>query len=96
MSSPSEQNISLFQKRKSAVCFASSPPHQEGRIAIVTDVGRGCDGRGGAAGRTALTRTAKACGPDPPTLGSSCAKQVFRLTTVAIKARTPGRARDKP
>jgi len=23
------------------------PPHQEGRFAIVTDVGVGCDGRGG-------------------------------------------------
>jgi hypothetical protein len=38
-------------------------------------------------------RTAKSCGPDSPTLESSLAKQVFRLTTVAIKARTPGRSR---
>jgi len=51
---------------------APSRSHQEGRFAIVTDVGRGMrwtwvaspDERGGL-------RTAKARGPDPPTLGSS-------------------------
>src|ERR1700761_7084713 len=31
----------------------------------------GCDGRIGIAGRAILMRTAKACGPGPPTLGSS-------------------------
>jgi hypothetical protein len=44
---------------------------QEGRIAIVTDVGAGCSGRNGARRRTALMRTVKSCGPDAPTLASS-------------------------
>jgi hypothetical protein len=49
---------------------AAVPPPSEGRIAIVTDVGSGCDGRTGRA-----RRTAKSCGPDPPTLGSSPARR---------------------
>ena len=40
LSSPFAKNISLFQKCKSGVGKAVSCP-QEGRIAIVTDVGRG-------------------------------------------------------
>ena len=40
------KNISLFRKRKSVVWFAPSRAHQEGRIAIVTKRGAGCDGRG--------------------------------------------------
>jgi hypothetical protein len=35
----------------------------------------GCDGRFWAAGRAARRRTAKACGPDLPTLGSSFARR---------------------
>jgi len=49
---------------------ALSRPHQEGRIAIVTNVEAGCGGRGGDARRAAPTRTAKSCGPGAPTLAS--------------------------
>jgi hypothetical protein len=41
---------------------------------IVTKRGAGCGGRGSARRRTALTRTAKPCGPDAPTLASSFAE----------------------
>src|SRR5689334_24832725 len=40
-------------------------------------------------------RTAKACGPGPPTLGSSL-PDINRQATEANKPGTPGRARDRP
>jgi hypothetical protein len=43
----------------------------EGRIAIVTDVGMGCSGRGSALTNDACSRTVKSCGPDASTLASS-------------------------
>ena len=61
----------------------------------------GCDGREEAqracAPTKASSRTAKACGPDLPTLGSS-RRRCLRIApaTVARKARTPRRARHKP
>ena len=67
-------------------------PPTEGRIAIVTNVGAGCGGRVGAADERRAMRTAKSCGPDPPTLGSSLAVMI-RKATVAKKPGTPGRAR---
>ena len=42
-----------------------------GALRIVTDVERGMRWTRGAARRTVLTRTAKSCGPDIPTLMSS-------------------------
>jgi hypothetical protein len=45
-----------------------------------------------ARGTSELTRTAKSCGPDTPTLVSKSAET---LTTVANKPGTPGRARSK-
>jgi hypothetical protein len=50
------------------------PAHTEGRFAIVTDVGLGCDGRGRRQRRGRYLRTAKSCGPDAPTLASSVAE----------------------
>jgi hypothetical protein len=47
------------------------PCPQEGRIAIVTDVGCGMRWTRRVARRAAPTRTAKSCGPDAPTLVSS-------------------------
>jgi len=38
---------------------------------VVTDVEAGGDGRWGCDWRAQSKRTAKSCGPDPPTLGSS-------------------------
>src|ERR1700694_522600 len=47
------------------------------------------------AGRMMLTRTAKSCGPGAPTLASSFAGFVPR-DDGGKKARSPGRARNKP
>jgi hypothetical protein len=70
------------------------PSPQEGRIAIVTDVGGGerwtprmCSAL--TRRRTHPQRTAKSCGPDPPTLGSS-----LQMTSLqATAARQPGAPR---
>jgi hypothetical protein len=45
LSSPSGKNILIFRNRKS-VYIDGHPVPQEGRFAVVTDVGAGCDGRG--------------------------------------------------
>ncbi len=75
----------------------SIPPPSEGRIAIVTDVRR----RGAVdvrelsarvAPTKAFSRTAKSCGPDLPTLGSSLWVTNAQAME-AIKPGTPGRAR---
>src|SRR5271167_2235287 len=55
---------------------------QEGRWPSSLTLGAGCGGRGSAARRAALTRTAKSCGSDTPTLVSSFAGMI-RVTTVA-------------
>ena len=47
------------------------PSRNEGRIAIVTDVGMGCGGRNGADDERQPMRTAKSCGPDASTPASS-------------------------
>jgi hypothetical protein len=54
------------------ICITSrrSAP-QEGRFAIVTNVGAGCGGRFSRERRTRVKRTAKSRGPDAPTLASS-------------------------
>jgi hypothetical protein len=44
LSSPSCKNILIFRNRKS-VYIHGHPVPQEGRFAVVTDVGAGCDGR---------------------------------------------------
>src|SRR6185437_12809647 len=64
-----------------AVGQISGPnPHvshpQEGRIAIVTDVGRGMRWTCWRARRARPARTAKSCGPDLPTLVSSSARRI--------------------
>jgi hypothetical protein len=48
-----------------------------------------------ALGRRRLRRTAKSCGPDAPTLASSRRKAIF-AGEGGKKARSPGRARNKP
>jgi hypothetical protein len=54
-------------------------------------LGAGCDGRI-ASWTSDVVRTAKSCGPDSPTLGSSFAVMI-REVMVANKPGTPGRAR---
>src|SRR5256885_16519299 len=85
------KDISLY--RNSDLRYQSlSPCHREGRFAIVTERGAGCDGRCGVrclhrAKRP--QRTAKSCGPGAATLASirpACAG----LATVTIKAAHRG------
>ena len=66
---------------------------ERGALAIVTNVGAGCGGRGHvvarfARGRTARSRTAKSCGPDAPTLASSC-DEANRFTRATVTTK-PG------
>src|ERR1700685_2646272 len=51
--------------------FPASRARKEGRIAIVTDVGRGMRWTRDVRRRRALMRTAKPCGPDISTLVST-------------------------
>ena len=86
---PIIENISLFQKIKSGV-WSAYPATTRGAY-------RDRHGRrqrdamdaGHFARRVSLLRTAKARGPDLPTLGSSLVVMI-RKTTVAKKPGTPG------
>ena len=64
--------------------YESRPLHR-GAFRERHERGVGCDGRGGNARRAWLTRTAKSCGPDAPTLVSSWWMH-HSLTTVAKAA----------
>jgi hypothetical protein len=64
---------------------ASSSYPVEGRLANVTKRGAGCGGRVGVARRATRMRTAKSCGPDLATLGSS-----WRVDPPATVTRKPG------
>jgi hypothetical protein len=68
------------------------PVPLEGRIAIVTDVGAGCGGRGRRFDEGVCARTVKSCGPDASTLASSWWKS-FPASDGGKKARSPGRSR---
>jgi hypothetical protein len=73
---PPRKNILLFRNPKSPVYPPPSRSLSEGRLAIVTDVGYGMRWTrqrwARKRRRTMLRRTAKSCGPDTPTLVSSC------------------------
>jgi hypothetical protein len=89
------KNISLFPKPKSVVVFAVPPP-QEGRIAIVTDVGSGMRWTQRCRETSALMRTAKSCGPGAPTLALSfCGKQFLRKRR-GQKSPVPGESTKYP
>src|SRR6266550_5640456 len=99
LSSPLAKNISLYRYPKSEI-ESHRPTPQEGRLAIVTDVGVGCGGRNGVRRACArwtkrLLRTAKPCGPDAPTLASSW-RVAISAGDGGKRARSPGRARSKP
>ena len=51
--------------------YRMHPVPTRGALAIVTNVGRGCGGRGSCDGRARLKRTAKTCGPDVAVLAST-------------------------
>jgi hypothetical protein len=66
-------------------------------VRVVTDVGCGMRWTRRRARRSALTRTAKPCGPDAPTLAFKLATMLsHRAGDGGNKARSPGRARSKP
>jgi len=77
---PSPQKYLLSVFRKNMIICRSSRLHQEGRIAIVTDVGSGQRWTPSVADERHARRTVKSCGPGPPTLGSSLAKTFGRAT----------------
>jgi hypothetical protein len=54
VSSPHCKNISLHPSGKSSLQVRAIPPHHKGRIAIVTDAGCGCGGRGSVLRATGL------------------------------------------
>ena len=54
VSSPLCKNISLHPSGKSSLHIRAIPPHHKGRIAIVTDAGCGCGGRGSVLRATGL------------------------------------------
>src|ERR1700735_5225630 len=68
----SSQTFRLRRRANHWLKLARLAPDKEGRIAIVTDVGRGMRWTLWAArDERGLKRAAKSCGPDRPTLGSS-------------------------
>jgi hypothetical protein len=67
----SEFRIFAWRRGKISIIDSAIPSHLEGRLAIVTNAGRDAMDAGGAKDDSAILRTAKACGPDPATLGSS-------------------------
>jgi hypothetical protein len=69
--------IYLFPKWRNFDLTKPSRPH-EGRFAIVTIRGAGCDGRGWRADDARRKRTVKPCGPGIPTLVLSLRSQVDR------------------
>src|SRR5579863_5706242 len=95
LSSPAAKNISLFGLVETAIergCPALvrrgvTRRHERGARDAMDD--------DGAARRAALSRTAKSCGPDTPTLVSSL-RVTARQATVATKPGSPRRPRRKP
>jgi hypothetical protein len=70
VSSPSCKNISVFPNRKSSY-MTSHPVPTRGALRNVINAGWDAVDAGGTKDEGAIPRTAKACGPDLPMLGSS-------------------------
>ena len=80
-----------FRKIRKCVLFPPSRSHKRGASRSSRTLGAGCGGRNGDARRAALKRTAKACGPDAPTLASR--SRDYPANDGGKRARSPGRAR---
>jgi hypothetical protein len=94
LSSPIRKNILISRKRKSP--YIRKPSRSsEGRCATSRNAERDAVDAGGAHDGRCGWRTAKACGPDAPTLASSSREAIF-AGDGGKKARSPGRARYKP
>ena len=85
-----------FTSRFGRNSFTDSPvpPRQEGRMRYRHETWGGMRWTRVTHETSALSRTAKSCGPDAPTLASS--RWDDPLTMVATKPGSPGRARRKP
>src|ERR1700748_1853116 len=79
---PCSQKYSCSHLAQITSTSPAVPVLSEGRIAIVTDVGLGCDGCGRVCDEARRSHTAKPCGPDAPTLA-------FKL--VMMRAASHGR-----
>jgi hypothetical protein len=96
------RKIFLFRFFRNWCLLLTSRAREEGRFAVVTNVGRGmrwtCRSCSAlfARRRTTRMRTAKPCGPGIPTLMLSLRRR-FRVmqVTVAKKPGAPGRARNR-
>jgi hypothetical protein len=62
------------------------PAQTEGRFAIVTNVGRGCDGRRWATDERATLWTAKSCGPDASMVGVKLV-MMLRITPATVTTK---------
>src|ERR1039458_9748631 len=67
--------IFRFHRPSTGGYFDAVPARQRGVSRSSRTLGTECGGRGSDAGRAALTRTVKSCGPDAPTLASSWRKR---------------------
>jgi hypothetical protein len=89
----------LFVSRQISGFLSTVPAHQEGRIAIVTDVGLGMRWTPqrqaqSLRGRMTLPRTAKSCGPGAPTQALRSQRRFPRLASDGGNpAWSPGRSR---
>src|SRR6185312_13664635 len=75
-----------FSETQTMLMVRHPAPHREGRSGSSRVLGAGSDGRVGVRRRSTLARTAKARGPDLPTLGSTLRAQKPGGTV----AKTPG------
>jgi hypothetical protein len=72
LSTPFAKNISLRDLLDAALLIPAVPPRLKRGVSRSSRTwSAGCGGRGSGARRAALTRTAKSCGPDAPTLAST-------------------------
>src|SRR6202012_48969 len=84
--------IRLCRRANQWLLFARPVPDQEGRFAVVTNVGCGMRWTHGVAGRAALLRTAKSCGLGASTLASTW-RWCLRITPGMV-ARKPDHQRE--
>jgi hypothetical protein len=72
LSTPFAKNISLRDLLDAALLIPAVPPRLKRGVSRSSRTwSAGCGGRGSGARRAALTRMAKSCGPDAPTLAST-------------------------
>jgi hypothetical protein len=80
----------LVSSGKSRAPFRTSRRLEEGRFAIVTNVGSGMRWTRPCVRRTRRSRTVKACGPDAPTLAPSFRGKRFLRKRRGQKSPVPG------